>query len=267
MAATGVSCSLVSRGCVDVRAVSAQSAVISSSIGSKSLVWDPLNNRRHAMLHSSRSAYLSASSAPSTSFAFTGKVTETQRSSRLRWAAPRASNRDEEVEEMTKISEDRLKAYVVDESVETSPSMWSQFLTSAAKPAVVAVMMAAVLLAQPVADSLAASSGGRMGGKAFSSAPRPSGPSRSYSGGGGRGYSGGGLYVAPPIYGSPYGFSPFGYSPFYGGGYGGGFFGPSIGFGGGGTIILAMIAFATVRAVVGFIRDRFSGDDDDRFDD
>lgn len=274
MAAAAVSSSLTSTGYLNaVHAVSGKSVAVSrGGSGSQQVLWDPLQ-RRHAGLRSSssRSSDLSAASvlAPSAfAFAFGGKLAEKSpsSSSRLRWTVPRAASRegDEEAECVSEI--DSEESSVV-QSAETPKGGWSQLLSSAAKPAVVAVMMA-LLLAQPVEDSLAASSGGRMGGKVFS---KPSAPSRSYSGGGGggggRAYSGGG-YAAPPLYGSPYGYSPFGYSPFYGGGYGGGglFLGPSIGFGGGGTIILAMIAFATVRAVVGFIRDRFSGDEDDRFD-
>ncbi|KAL2634552.1 hypothetical protein R1flu_006031 [Riccia fluitans] len=142
-------------------------------------------------------------------------------------------------------------------------------ISSAGKPAV-ALFLAGMLLLQPVDGALAASSGGRMGGRVFKSAPAPS---RSYSGGGGGGRGGGvRIYNSPPIYGSPYGYgAPFGFSPFspFGGGfYGGGglLLGPSIGFGGGGFFFFAIIAFVTLRAISGFFRDRF-GDRDDDFDD
>ncbi|KAL3693356.1 hypothetical protein R1sor_007007 [Riccia sorocarpa] len=109
--------------------------------------------------------------------------------------------------------------------------------------------------------------GGRMGGRVFKPPPAPS---RSYSGGGGGGGGGARSYNAPPIYGgSPYGYgSPFGFSPFspFGGGYYGGglLLGPSLGFGGGGFFLFAIVAFATLRAIAGFFRDR-SGDRDDDF--
>jgi hypothetical protein len=265
MAAAAVSSSLVARGCLNVHAFASQSAVArSSTCSGVALAWNPLHRR------TSRLSHLSSSAAVS-SIAFRQTPAETQRSSGLKLSVPRASKKgNEELEVETEV-ENEVRDQ---ESEKTGSNRLSQFLSSAAKPAAVA-MLVALMLAQPSEDALAAS-GGRIGGKAFS-APRAA-PSRPYSGGGGggggysggRGYSagGGGVYVAPPIYGSPYGFSSFGYSPFYGGGYGGGIFAPSIGFGGGGTIILAMIAFATLRAVVGFVRNRFRGDDeDDRFDD
>ncbi|BFI30618.1 hypothetical protein MPTK2_3g13950 [Marchantia polymorpha subsp. ruderalis] len=173
-------------------------------------------------------------------------------------------------------SEDEIEVVEARESVEVSKGFLEKLTeslkdscSSAVKPAL-AVFLAGMLLLQPMDDAMAASSGGRMGGRVFKSAPAPS---RSYSGGGGGGGGGGRGYAAPPIYGSPYGYgSPFGFSPFnpfFGGGYGYGggglLLGPSIGFGGGGFFLFAMIAFVTLRAIAGFLRNRF--DDRDDFDD
>ncbi|CAN0174201.1 unnamed protein product [Ectocarpus sp. 12 AP-2014] len=109
---------------------------------------------------------------------------------------------------------------------------WKAFTTDVAKKVAVAATVAAVAFSTP-GEALAARSGGRMGGRSFSSPSRsysaPSAPSRSYA----PSYGGGGTTVLPvPVpmggYGMGYGFgSPFGFSPFgrpgvsfYGGGFG-----------------------------------------------
>eukprot|EP00355_Strombidium_rassoulzadegani_P000158 CAMPEP_0168609692 /NCGR_PEP_ID=MMETSP0449_2-20121227/1351_1 /TAXON_ID=1082188 /ORGANISM="Strombidium rassoulzadegani, Strain ras09" /LENGTH=182 /DNA_ID=CAMNT_0008649871 /DNA_START=80 /DNA_END=628 /DNA_ORIENTATION=+ len=108
-----------------------------------------------------------------------------------------------------------------------------------------AATLAAALIAVAATpeEALAARSGGRVGGSSFSSrraAPPPRAAPRVNSGNTS-------VYVAPPVYGSPFGFSPFGFSPF-------GFspFGPAVGIGFGGifNIFIAMFVITTVLNIV-----------------
>ena len=115
-------------------------------------------------------------------------------------------------------------------------------------------------------DALAARSGGRVGGRAFRSAPRPTvrapRSSGSYRGGGG-GYSSGGVYVAPPLYG---------YGGGLGYGYGGGFFGPTFfvsPFSGGlfSFVFNMILLTAAVNFFVGVAKSLRGEDSDDAVDD
>lgn len=122
------------------------------------------------------------------------------------------------------------------------------------KPAVAAVLVGLLLMYDPFNSALAAS-GGRMGGKSFSSSRSSSSSSpsasRSYStreAGPGRGFSDSFSYYAP---------SPFGFS----GGGGGFYLGPAIGFGvgAGSSIFLILMGFAAFVLVSGFLSDRPDG--------
>lgn len=108
------------------------------------------------------------------------------------------------------------------------------------KPAVVAVMLGLLLMYDP--NSALAASGGRMGGRSFSSGSSSS--SRSY-----RTAPSGGL-----SYSAPY----FGPSPFSGGGV---YVGPAVGVGvgAGSSFFLILMGFAAFMLVSGFLSDRSEG--------
>ncbi|WKA03111.1 hypothetical protein VitviT2T_021241 [Vitis vinifera] len=108
------------------------------------------------------------------------------------------------------------------------------------KPAVVAVILGLLLMYDP--NSALAASGGRMGGRSFSSGSSSS--SRSY-----RTAPSGGL-----SYSAPY----FGPSPFSGGGV---YVGPAVGVGvgAGSSFFLILMGFAAFMLVSGFLSDRSEG--------
>ncbi|KAL3381731.1 hypothetical protein AABB24_001707 [Solanum stoloniferum] len=108
------------------------------------------------------------------------------------------------------------------------------------KPAVAAVLVGLLLMYDP--NSALAASGGRIGGKSFSSS-RSSAPSRGYS-----------MRTAEPrfSYSAPYyAPSPFGFSG------GGVYVGPAVGFGS--SAFLVMMGFAAFIMVSGFLSDRSEG--------
>ncbi|KAF3327449.1 hypothetical protein FCM35_KLT07567 [Carex littledalei] len=125
-----------------------------------------------------------------------------------------------------------------------------------------AVTLAAGVLALGSVDgAMAAKSGGRVGGQAFRSAPRSSGPRINNSRTN--------IYVNPPVAPPLGGYGGYGV-PFFGGGYGLSPFsyfvpGPSVavGVGGGLDVFFWFLIFGTVGAVVR----RFFGRRDDDFDD
>ncbi|RWW28084.1 hypothetical protein BHE74_00013768 [Ensete ventricosum] len=108
------------------------------------------------------------------------------------------------------------------------------------KPAAAIILIGFLLTAD--SHGVLAASGGRMGGKAFSSSPSRSHSSSSWS------------YSAPPSsrfsYSAPY-YAP---SPFGGGFYAGPAFG--VGFGAGSGFFLLMMGFAAVILLSGFLSDR-----------
>ncbi|CAL9063074.1 unnamed protein product [Musa banksii] len=108
------------------------------------------------------------------------------------------------------------------------------------KPAAAIILIGFLLTAD--SHGALAASGGRMGGKAFSSSPSRSHSSSSWS------------YSAPPSsrfsYSAPY-YAP---SPFGGGFYAGPAFG--VGFGAGSGFFLLMMGFAAVILLSGFLSDR-----------
>ncbi|RCV22780.1 hypothetical protein SETIT_4G247800v2 [Setaria italica] len=123
-------------------------------------------------------------------------------------------------------------------------------------------LAAGVLALGPVDGAMAAKSGGRVGGQAFRSAPRSSGPRINNSRTN--------IYVNPPVapplggygyggYGSPF-FGGYGWSPFT-------FFapGPSVAVGVGGGFD-TLVLFLVLGAVVGAIR-RFLNRNNDDYDD
>lgn len=114
-------------------------------------------------------------------------------------------------------------------------------LKSLQKPAIVAVLLGVLLTCDPHSAALAAS-GGRMGGRAFSSSSGSS-SSRSYSVPSSPGFSYSVPYYAP--------------SPFFGGG-GGLYVGPAfgVGVGAGSGFFLLMMGFAAAILVSGFLSDR-----------
>ncbi|XP_027159634.1 uncharacterized protein LOC113761031 [Coffea eugenioides] len=112
------------------------------------------------------------------------------------------------------------------------------------KPAVAAVLVGLLLMYDP--NSALAASGGRVGGKSFSS-------SRSYSSSSSRSYSvprmsGGSSFSYSAPYYAP---SPFGF------GGGGVYVGPAVGFGS--SFFLIMVGFAAFVLVSGFLSDRSEG--------
>ncbi|XP_049388999.1 uncharacterized protein LOC125853360 [Solanum stenotomum] len=108
------------------------------------------------------------------------------------------------------------------------------------KPAVAAVLVGLLLMYDP--NSALAASGGRIGGKSFSSS-RSSAPSRGYSTRtAGPSFSYSAPYYAP---------SPFGFSG------GGVYVGPAVGFGS--SAFLVMMGFAAFIMVSGFLSDRSEG--------
>ncbi|KAM7272948.1 hypothetical protein ACFE04_027612 [Oxalis oulophora] len=117
----------------------------------------------------------------------------------------------------------------------------SDFLKEFKKPAIIAVFAAMLIMCDTLcAGSALAASGGRVGGKSFSSYSSRSSESRSYSMPD-RSYS---AYSSAPYY-SP---SPFG----------GVYVGPAVGFGvgGGSTLFLIFAGFAAFLLVSGFLSDR-----------
>ncbi|XP_071936810.1 FLUCTUATING-LIGHT-ACCLIMATION protein 1, chloroplastic-like isoform X1 [Coffea arabica] len=112
------------------------------------------------------------------------------------------------------------------------------------KPAVAAVLVGLLLMYDP--NSALAASGGRVGGKSFSS-------SRSFSSSSSRSYSvprmsGGSSFSYSAPYYAP---SPFGF------GGGGVYVGPAVGFGS--SFFLIMVGFAAFVLVSGFLSDRSEG--------
>ncbi|PRQ41933.1 hypothetical protein RchiOBHm_Chr3g0452121 [Rosa chinensis] len=116
------------------------------------------------------------------------------------------------------------------------------------KPAMAAVLLGLVLMSDP--NSALAASGGRVGGKAFSSRSNSSSSSRSYSvpRTSRPDYSYSAPYYAP---------SPFGFS----GGGGGFYMGPAVGVGvgAGSSFFLILTGFAAFVLVSGFLSDRSEG--------
>ncbi|XP_009625183.1 FLUCTUATING-LIGHT-ACCLIMATION protein 1, chloroplastic [Nicotiana tabacum] len=112
------------------------------------------------------------------------------------------------------------------------------------KPAVAAVLVGLLLMYDP--NSALAASGGRIGGKSFSSSRGSSSSSRGYS-----------TRRAEPSfsYSVPY-YAP---SPFGFGGGGGVYVGPAVGFGFGSSAFLIMMGFAAFVLVSGFLSDRSEG--------
>ncbi|KAJ7522534.1 hypothetical protein O6H91_18G015800 [Diphasiastrum complanatum] len=113
------------------------------------------------------------------------------------------------------------------------------------KPALVALCLGLLLTHNP--EAALAASGGRMGGRAFSSSGSSgSGYSRSYSA-----PSSGFTYSAP--YTAP--------SPFFGGGFGGVYVAPAygVGIGGGGFFLFLILGFLALQFVSGFLTDRADG--------
>ncbi|KAJ7978081.1 Myelin-associated oligodendrocyte basic protein [Quillaja saponaria] len=115
-------------------------------------------------------------------------------------------------------------------------------------PAIAAVLLGLLLMYDP--KSAVAASGGRMGGRSFSSHSSSSHSSRSYSvpSTPSPGFSYSAPYYAP---------SPFGFS----GGSGGFYFGPAVGVGvgAGSSLFLILVGFAAFILVSGFLSDRSEG--------
>lgn len=109
------------------------------------------------------------------------------------------------------------------------------------KPAVAAVLVGLLLMYDP--NTALAASGGRMGGRSFSSSSSTS-SSRSYS-------------VPTPNPGLSYSAPYYGPSPFSGGVY----FGPAVGFGvgAGSSFFLILVGFVAFILVSGFLSDRSEG--------
>lgn len=116
------------------------------------------------------------------------------------------------------------------------------------KPAIAAVLLGLLLMYDP--NSALAASGGRMGGRSFSSHSSSSSSSRSYSVP--RTSSPGFSYSVPYYAPSPFGF---------GGGGGGIYVGPAVGFGvgAGSSFLLILMGFAAFILVSGFLSDRSEG--------
>ncbi|KAF3673372.1 putative zeta-carotene desaturase, chloroplastic/chromoplastic-like [Capsicum annuum] len=109
------------------------------------------------------------------------------------------------------------------------------------KPAVAAVLVGLLLMYDP--NSALAASGGRIGGKSFSSSSRSSSSSRGYT-----------MRRSEPSFGYSvpyYAPSPFGF------GGGGVYVGPAVGFGS--SAFLVMMGFAAFVLVSGFLSDRSEG--------
>lgn len=110
------------------------------------------------------------------------------------------------------------------------------------KPAIAAVLLGLLLVYDP--NSAGAASGGRMGGRSFSSHSSSSSSSRSYSVP--RSSSSGFSYSVPYYAPSPFGF----------GGGGGGFY---VGVGAGSSFFLILMGFTAFVLVSGFLSDRSEG--------
>lgn len=129
----------------------------------------------------------------------------------------------------------------VDNPLEIAANTILKALKALRKPAIAAVLMGLLLMYDP--NSALAASGGRMGGRSFSS----SSSSRSYST---RTKSPGFSYSAPYYAPSPFGFG------------GGGFYvGPAVGVGvgAGSSLFLILMGFAAFMLVSGFLSDRSEG--------
>lgn len=173
-----------------------------------------------------------------------------QRVSGSHFKLPAASSRREDV-----VIEARASASVDSPVEKQSTEKWVSWIMDvmgkALKPALVSILVAAVLWFTPGSDALAASTGGRAGGKSFSAsrARSYSAPSQSYSRPS-QGYSR--TYIAPspgysaPFFMSPWGFSPFGFGPSImigGGGGGGGIFG---------FMIFSVMAYFVLSSILNF---------------
>lgn len=111
------------------------------------------------------------------------------------------------------------------------------------KPIITGVLLGLLLMCDQSNIAMAAGSGGRMGGRAFSSSGSSS-SSRSYTSMRSRG---------PEV-----GFT----APYYGPSlFGGGFVGPAVGFGFGSSFVFVMAGFAAFVLVSGFLSDRADGDE------
>ncbi|PON87100.1 myelin-associated oligodendrocyte basic protein [Trema orientale] len=110
------------------------------------------------------------------------------------------------------------------------------------KPAIAVVLLGLLLMYDP--NSALAASGGRMGGRSFSSRSSSSSSSRSYS--------------VPPSSGSGFSYSVPYYapSPFGFGGGGGVYVGPAVGVGAGSSFFFILMGFAAFVLVSGFLSDR-----------
>ncbi|KAF8658837.1 hypothetical protein HU200_059330 [Digitaria exilis] len=124
-------------------------------------------------------------------------------------------------------------------------------------------LAAGVLALGPVDGAMAAKSGGRVGGQAFRSAPRPSGPRINNNRTN--------IYINPPVAPPLGGYGYGGYSPFFGGGWGWSPFtffapGPSVAVGVGGGFD-TLVLFMVLGVVVGAVRRFLNRNNDDDFDD
>lgn len=108
------------------------------------------------------------------------------------------------------------------------------------KPAIAVVLLGLLLMYDP--NTALAASGGRMGGKSFSSRSPAASSSRSYSV---PRTSGPGFSYSVPYY-AP---SPFGFG-------GGVYVGPAVGVGAGSSFFLILMGFAAFVLVSGFLSDR-----------
>ncbi|GAQ86548.1 hypothetical protein KFL_002960030 [Klebsormidium nitens] len=240
------------------------------------------NRTAAAPLLSSKSAYLG------TSECFGCTLLQTVRRRRSREGVARSSLRVEPCVEENAFPQKHAEAEapiekklrVVDTPLQhfllqKAGEIFSSVLKVAKQPVLVAALVA-MLMTSFSGDALAATSGGRVGGSAFSSSRSSSSGGGSYSRSGSGGYSSGSSYSAPSlgggygsgIYSAPYaapytsyygGFSPFGFSPFS-------FFAPSIGVGvgyGGSSIftflLFGMLALFLVQTVGSAISSRSDG--------
>lgn len=136
---------------------------------------------------------------------------------------------------------------VSSDSVEDEGNSWGGFVTKVVdamkvlkKPAIAALLVGVLLMADPF--GAIAASGGRIGGRSFSSSSSSPSYSRSYSAPSGSGFSHSVPYYAP---------SPFGAA-------GGFYVGPvvGVGFGAGSGLFFLMMGFAAFVLLTGFLSDR-----------
>ncbi|GMN25378.1 hypothetical protein TIFTF001_000909 [Ficus carica] len=164
---------------------------------------------------------------------FTGIIKLRHGSSKLSVKCFCAANKKQSMESETVPAESRANPF------EVVASTMMKALKALKKPAIAVVLLGLLLMYDP--NTALAASGGRVGGRSFSSRSPAASSSRSYSV---PRTSGPGFYSTPYYAPSPFGFG------------GGVYVGPAVGVGAGSSLFLILMGFAAFVLVSGFLSDR-----------